>query len=38
MVQAEKSSKLGLNESKAHYKNNIISNRIGASILVIDCY
>ena len=34
----KKTSKLGLKESKAQDKNNIISNRIGVSILVIDCY
>jgi hypothetical protein len=32
-----KTSKFGLKESKAQDKNNIISNRIEVSVLILDC-
>ena len=34
----KKTSKIGLKESKAQDENNIISNRIDVSVLIIDCY
>jgi hypothetical protein len=35
---AKKTSKFGLKESKAQDKNNIISNRMDVSVLIIDSY